>query len=89
MFDLSQMAINEYNQSLLFSSCASVDPQVSPGHGFCAAYNMISIPQDTSNADSGNQTKWAAWQRFLMGSEVLYSIQGNAFGAWPIVLSAP
>ncbi|KAK9489924.1 fungal-specific transcription factor domain-containing protein [Lipomyces doorenjongii] len=28
MFDLSQMAINEYNPSLLFGSCAPVDPQV-------------------------------------------------------------
>ncbi|KAK9485322.1 fungal-specific transcription factor domain-containing protein [Lipomyces starkeyi] len=28
MFDLSQMAINEYNPSLLFGSCAPVDPLV-------------------------------------------------------------
>jgi hypothetical protein len=88
MLDLSQMAINEYNELLLFSSCAPVDPQVPPGHNFEASYNMIPIPQNTINTDYGNQINWADWQGFLMDSEAPDSIEGNAFEAWPLAFDA-
>jgi hypothetical protein len=89
MFDLSQMAINEYNPSLLFGSCAPVDPQVPPGHNFDTPYNMIPIPQNPINTDYGSQINWADWQRFLMYSEASDSIEENAFEAWPFAFDAP
>jgi hypothetical protein len=89
MFDLSQMAINEYNQSLLLSSCAPVDPQVPLGHNFDTSYNMISIPQDNINTDYGNEINWAVWQGFLMDTEVPYSIEENAFEPWPLAFDTP
>jgi hypothetical protein len=89
MFDLSQMAINEYNPSLLFGSCAPVDPQVPPGHHFDTPYNMIPIPQNPINTDYGDQTNWEDWQRFLMYSEASGLIEENAFEAWPLAFDAP
>ncbi|QKX64187.1 uncharacterized protein TRUGW13939_11360 [Talaromyces rugulosus] len=89
MFDLSQMAINEYNQSLLLSGHAPVDPQVSPEHNFDASYNMIPIPQDNINTDYGNEINWAVWQGFLMDTEVPYSIEENAFEPWPLAFDTP
>jgi hypothetical protein len=89
MFDVSQMAINEYNPSLLFGSGAPVDPQVPPGHNFDTTYNMIPLPQSPINTDYGNQINWADWQRFLMYSEASDSIEENAFEAWPLAFDAP
>ncbi|KAH8693660.1 fungal-specific transcription factor domain-containing protein [Talaromyces proteolyticus] len=89
MFDLGQMATDEYNTSLLLSSCAPVDLQVPPWHNFDTPYNMIPIPQNTINTDYGDQTNWAVWQRFLMDSEVPYSIEENAFEVWPLASNTP
>jgi hypothetical protein len=89
MFDLSQLAINEYNSSLLFDSYAPVDPQVPPGYNFDTPYNMIPIPQNSINTDYGNQINWEDWQRFLMYSEASDSIEENAFEAWPLAFDAP
>jgi hypothetical protein len=89
VFDLSQMAINEYNSSLLFDSCAPVDPQVPPGYNFDTPYNTVPIPQNSINTDYGNQINWADWQRFLMYSEASDSIEENAFEAWPLAFDAP
>ena len=89
MFDLSQMAMNDYNQSVLFSSCAPIDLQMPPGYNFDAFYDMTSIPQDTSNTDYENQTNLAIWQGFLTDSEVPYSIEENGFEAWPPFYNGP
>ncbi len=89
IFDLSQIAINEYNPSLVFGSCALVDPQVTPGHNFDTPYNMIPIPQDSINTGYGSQINWEDWQQFLMYSEASDSIEENAFEAWPLAFDAP
>lgn len=89
MFDLSQMAIDEYNPSLLYSSCTPVDPQVSPWNNFDTSYNMIPIPENIINADYGNQANWTIWQGFLTDSEVPYSIEENEFEAWPLASNTP
>ncbi len=89
VFDLGQMAINEYDPSLLFDSCAPVDPRVPHGHNFDAPYNMIPIPQNAINTDNGNQINWTDWQQFLMYSEASESIEENAFEAWPLVFNTP
>jgi hypothetical protein len=87
MSDLTQMAINEYNQSLLLGSRT---PQVPPGDDFETSYNMVPIPQNTTNTDDyGNQINWAVWQGFLIDSEVPYSTEENAFEAWPLTFNAP
>ena len=89
LFDLSQMAIDEYNSWLLFGSCTPVDPQVPPGHNYDTPYNMIPIPQEPINTNYGSQINWADWQRFLMYSEASDSIEDNAFEAWPLAFDAP
>lgn len=89
MLDLSQMAIDEYNSSLLFDSCAPVDPQVPPGYNFATPYNMIPIPQNSINTDYGNQINWEDWQQFLMYSEASDPMGENAFEAWPLAFNAP
>jgi hypothetical protein len=89
MFDLSQIAINEFNQSLLFSNCTPVNPQVPPEHNFDTSYNTTLIPQSAANTDYGNHINWAVWQGFVMDSEVSYSIEENAFEAWPLAFNAP
>jgi hypothetical protein len=89
IFDLSQMTINEYDPSLLFGSCAPVDPQVPPGHNFDTPYNMIPFPQSPINTDYGSQIHWTDWQRFLMYSEASDLIEENAFEAWPLAFGAP
>ena len=89
MFDFDQMAINEYNPSLLFDSCAPVDPHVPQGHDFDTPYDMIPIPQNTIDTANGNQINWADWQQFLMPSEASESIEENAFVAWPLVFDTP
>jgi hypothetical protein len=87
MSDLTQMAINEYNQSLLLGSRT---PQVPTGDDFETSYNTVPIPQNTTNTDDyGNQINWAVWQGFLIDSEVPYSTEENAFEAWPLTFNAP
>jgi hypothetical protein len=85
IFDLSQMEINEYNPSLLFSSCAPADAQMGTlWNNSDTSYNMNTIPQNIINTDYSNQANWAVWQGFLMDSEVPYSIEENAFEAYPL-----
>ncbi|KAE8555772.1 hypothetical protein EYB25_000470 [Talaromyces marneffei] len=85
MFDLSQMEVDEYSRSLLLSSCAPTDAQMAPlWNNSDASYSMNPIPQNIVNTDYTNQINWAIWEGFLMDSEVPYSIEENAFEAWPL-----
>ncbi|KKO97077.1 fungal specific transcription factor domain-containing protein [Trichoderma harzianum] len=85
IFDLSQMEINEYNPALLFSSCAPADAQMATlWNNSDTSYNMNTTPQNIINTDYSNQANWAVWQGFLMDSQVPYSIEENAFEAYPL-----
>ncbi|KAJ8098245.1 hypothetical protein POJ06DRAFT_147775 [Lipomyces tetrasporus] len=56
LFDLSQMAINEYNPSLLFGSCAPVDPQVPTLNPDWQRFLM-----DSEASDSIEENAFEAW----------------------------
>jgi hypothetical protein len=88
MSDLTQMAINDYNQSPLLGSHT---PQMLTGDGFETSYNTVPISENTINTadDYGNQINWAGWEGFLIDSEVPYSTEENAFEAWPLTFNAP
>ena len=87
--DLDQMAISEYNPSLLFGCNAPVDPQAPPGYNLGTTYNITPSPQNPINMDYGNQINWTDWQQFLMYSEASQSMEENSLEAWPLAFDAP